>query len=542
MSLLAGAIHIKLTGDNQSLVNAVDKGKSSVKSFGEESEKSGKKSNQAFDLIKNVGVGAMLGIGTAVAAMGVAGVKSAATMQTMGLSLKTAMGGNQEATDAALKTVVDFAAKTPYALGEVQGAFVKLKNMGLDPSTEALTAYGDTASAMGKSLNDMVEAVADAATGEFERLKEFGIRSESNGNRVKLTFKGVTTEVGKNSEEIQKYLKNLGQTNFGGGMEAQSKSLAGVFSTFSDTVQLKLGEIATKSGVIDGLTNALSGVGSSIDKIDLGQVQAGMAEFGQTIQTVTGPALKYISDLIMGQVVPQLKEIWDIISPTLIPILKVLGAIIAGTVIVALVSFSTTLTALISVVKAVAVGIQTYFETLKGSIDRIFEGMKMIFSGWIKIVKAIFSGDLSGAIEGAKEIIMGLAHIDLVQVGKDMIQGLINGVGAMGGALVTAMQNMANSAMNAVKGALGIHSPSIKFFGFGENTVQGFNDGLDAKIPTLEAKLLKMSQLAMNPMKGMNNVSDSRYSGNDYSDNRVYNTINNNSEAPKTNFGWLETA
>jgi phage tail tape-measure protein len=126
MSLIVNAVHVKLTGDNQDLINAVDKGKKSVKSFGDETEKSGGKSNQAFDLIKNVGMGAMLGIGTAVTAMGVAGIKSAATMQTMGLSLKTAMGGNQEATDAALKTIVDFAAKTPYALGEVQGAFVRI--------------------------------------------------------------------------------------------------------------------------------------------------------------------------------------------------------------------------------------------------------------------------------------------------------------------------------------------------------------------------------------------------------------------------------
>ena len=52
---------------------------------------------------------------------------------------------------------------------------------------EVAAAYGDTASAMGKSLDDMVEAVADAATGEFERLKEFGIRASKNGDRVSFT-------------------------------------------------------------------------------------------------------------------------------------------------------------------------------------------------------------------------------------------------------------------------------------------------------------------------------------------------------------------
>ena len=44
-------------------------------------------------------------------------------------------------------------------------------------------------------LDDMVEAVADATTGEFERLKEFGIRASSQGDKVALTFRGVTTTV-----------------------------------------------------------------------------------------------------------------------------------------------------------------------------------------------------------------------------------------------------------------------------------------------------------------------------------------------------------
>jgi uncharacterized membrane protein YqgA involved in biofilm formation len=43
-------------------------------------------------------------------------------------------------------------------------AFIKLKALGLQPSKEALTSYGNTATAMGKSLDQMIEAVADAST------------------------------------------------------------------------------------------------------------------------------------------------------------------------------------------------------------------------------------------------------------------------------------------------------------------------------------------------------------------------------------------
>ena len=173
-----------------------------------------------------------------IVAAGAAAIKSAADFEKMQVSLRTAFQGNEAAAEKAFETINEFTAKTPFQLEEVMGAFVKLKNMGLDPSMGALTSYGNTASAMGKNLNDMVEAVADAATGEFERLKEFGIRASSQGDQVAFTFRGVTTTVAKNSEEIQQYLLNIGNTDFAGGMEAQSQTLYGQLSTLQDTVKL----------------------------------------------------------------------------------------------------------------------------------------------------------------------------------------------------------------------------------------------------------------------------------------------------------------
>ena len=83
--------------------------------------------------------------------------------------------GSTEGAKAAFAGIAAFASKTPYSLQEVSNAFIKLKALGLQPTERALTSFGNTASAMGKSLNQMIEAVADAGTGEFERLKEFGI-------------------------------------------------------------------------------------------------------------------------------------------------------------------------------------------------------------------------------------------------------------------------------------------------------------------------------------------------------------------------------
>ncbi len=128
-----------------------------------------------------------------------------------------------------------FAKTTPYTLDQSVNAFTKLVNLGLTPSQEAMTSYGNTAAAMGKDMMQMVEAVADATTGEFERLKEFGIKAKSEGDNVSFTFQGVTTTVKKNADEIEQYLIKLGENNFGGAMANRMATLDGALSNLQDS-------------------------------------------------------------------------------------------------------------------------------------------------------------------------------------------------------------------------------------------------------------------------------------------------------------------
>ncbi len=149
-------------------------------------------------------------------------------------SLITITGSSANA-EKELAWIKEFAAETPFSLAEVTQAFIKMKSLGLDASKESLTSYGNTASAMGKSLNQMIEAVADASTGEFERLKEFGIKAKQNGDQVSLTFQGVTTSIKNNAESISQYLTNIGNKNFFGAMEERAKTLDGAISNLGDT-------------------------------------------------------------------------------------------------------------------------------------------------------------------------------------------------------------------------------------------------------------------------------------------------------------------
>lgn len=183
--------------------------------------------------------GSLASVGTAIGGLGLAAlvqqqVSVISEFQRLDAALKV-VTGSTTAANAAMAQLKNFAATTPFQLKEVVDSFIKLKAMGLEPSIEALESYGNTAGAMGKTLNQMIEAVADAATGEFERLKEFGIKAKSQGDEVSFTFQGVTTTIGKNAAEIEGYLQSIGQIQFAGGMEAQMQTLGGKISNLQDS-------------------------------------------------------------------------------------------------------------------------------------------------------------------------------------------------------------------------------------------------------------------------------------------------------------------
>jgi hypothetical protein len=203
-------------------------------------------------------------------------------------SLITATGSTANAA-VAFKALQSFASTTPYSVQEATEAFIKMRNLGLDPSERALRSYGNTAAAMGKGLNQMVEAVADAATGEFERLKEFGITAKQNGDRVALTFKGMTANIGNNAKEIQDYLRKIGETDFGGGMELRAATLDGAISNLGDTWRSVLRTIAS-NGIGEAMLSGVLAVSGALQDLSaiLDAVGGAAGKEGQAVKEATG--------------------------------------------------------------------------------------------------------------------------------------------------------------------------------------------------------------------------------------------------------------
>ncbi|WCT72051.1 tape measure protein [Sphingomonas naphthae] len=147
--------------------------------------------------------------------------------------------GSSGKAERSLKWIADFAKTTPYQLEDVVAAFIKSRNLGIDPMDGSLRSLGDAAGALGKSLDDAVEMMADAQTGEFERLKEFGIVGSQKGATATFRYmtkagKTASVSVAKDAKKIQAALLTIFDAKFAGGMDRQSRTVAGKWSNLMD--------------------------------------------------------------------------------------------------------------------------------------------------------------------------------------------------------------------------------------------------------------------------------------------------------------------
>lgn len=156
--------------------------------------------------------------------------------------------------------------------------------------------------------------------------------------------------------------------------------------------------------------------------------------------------------------------------------------------------------------------IWTQIKMYMGLIKGIFEVIWPVISGVVKVVWGVMkltimntldlimgaiqfftkllTGDWKGAFNTLKEtaedimnnIVKIFKDIDLLQIGKDIIKGLINGIKSMIGSVKSAVTEFAGNIPDWAKKVLGIQSPSKVMIDVGEDTGEGAIVGLENKL------------------------------------------------------------
>lgn len=277
-------------------------------------------------------------------------------------------------------------------------------------------------------------------------------------------------------------------------IEGVTKVITGIIKTFSSLLT------GDWKGVWEGIKQILSGaleaIWGGINLYFVGKLLYPLKSFGPTAKSLVTSAWNGIKGIITG-------------------VLDVLKGSIIGSFNLYKTSISSILNATKTVISSIWNGIKTIITTLMGGIKNtvnsswngiksitstILNGIKDIITNIFNMFKSIVSKAMGG-VATAVDVGWGKAasflhSINLVSVGKHIIQGLINGIGSMMGAVTDKVRSIATGVSSTIKKALDIRSPSRVTTKLGEHTGQGFVNGISKKEKAAQTAANKLAASA----------------------------------------------
>lgn len=459
------------------------------------------------------GVGGLALLGGAVVKTG---IDFNAMQQQATIAFTTMLGDGQKA-ETFLQGLQAFAASTPFEFPELVGAAQKMLAFGFEAEqvVPMMTDIGNAAAGLGlgaEGVSRITTAlgqmqVKGKATGEeMAQLTESGIAgwtylAEALGVSVPeamdLVSKGAV-----DAETVIGAVRAGMQRDFGGMMEAQSRSFSGLLSTLQDTFAQVSGQVM--GPLFEVLTQGLqqlstflaspefaAGVQAFSQGLVLGFQQIGMAvqlalpylmQFGgflQTAFTTIAPLVMQLATVLQGAVLgaltglqgalggivagfggwsgllQQLQPLWASLQQLWTaaqPILTVLGAIIGGVLVAALGFLLANLGGLVGFFTGILPGAIQFVTGLVQALTGVFNLFAGTIQGIVATVVALFHGDWAGAMEAMRGI----------------SENAVNSVKQIFGGLATAIMGLIEGL---VGGVIGLISGWV-------NTIVGFFQGL----------------------------------------------------------------
>lgn len=231
---------------------------------------SGGKALQGFgrslaDVGGKLTTGITLPLATATAGVGAFALSTASAAETTEISFTTMLGSAEAARDM-MDELSDFAAHTPFELSGLQTATRQLLAYGFtaEDVIPMLTAVGDATAALGTGqagIESVTRALGQMQTRgkvsaeEMLQLTEAGIPAweylaEAIGTDTAGAMQAVTDGAVSASQGIQAITQGMEQ-DFGGMMESQSKTVAGLMSNLTDAIQQPLMELRDTDAYAD---------------------------------------------------------------------------------------------------------------------------------------------------------------------------------------------------------------------------------------------------------------------------------------------------
>lgn len=302
-------------------------------------------------------------------------------------------------------------------------------------------------------------------------------------------------------------------------------------TALTGTLGVSIGAIAAPIGIIIGAITALIAIGVALYK-NWDEIKAKCTEVWneikdflnitwENIKNIFNKAVDFIVTFVIDKfdwAINDVIDLFDGFKSYFSGVWDFLKNLVLGTMLVILDIITGNWNKVLSHTKQI-------WENIKNSISTAIGGVKQIISSILSLISGIWlsawnglENVVSNAWRNIKTIISNMAseivntfkNIDLYSIGRNIIQGLINGVKSMASGLVNSVKGVVDGAIEGAKNLLGIHSPSRVFMEIGEYTGEGFVNGIksmtnqvakagqkmaDASLPTIKAPKLQNSMV-----------------------------------------------
>ena len=199
--------------------------------------------------------------------------------------------------------------QTTKSTTELSEALLYLNKFGIGVTSEDMKNLSAVSIGLNKDLASVTSAIGKAAQGRYQGIKELGIAVEDAGNTLKLSFKGVTTEVEKDTDAIKNYLSNLGKTQFSEVLEAKLQTTDAALNRFKNAWGTLQTEIFRSDGVIGQIFTNIYNQGTdmvnglitvfkleSVQQVIKGAVEHIFNFFKILYESITGKAINFKTD------------------------------------------------------------------------------------------------------------------------------------------------------------------------------------------------------------------------------------------------------
>lgn len=479
--------------------------------------------------------GATVAAGAAGAAM-FPFVKTAAQFEQYQAILET-VDGSQAKAAKSMQWISNFAVSTPYELDQVTEAYVRLRAYGMEPTNGLLRTLGDTSAAMGKDVMSAVEAIADAITGENERLKEFGIKASTKGNTITYTYtdkNGIQKQmqVMKNDRKaIEQGLRQIWDEKYAGAMERQSKTIGGLWSNLMDQ-WTRFQQMVMASGPFEKIKGRLSDLLDRINEMAAnGQLQALADRVGaQMVRLIDGLTIVAVKLWHFGQValdvgtrIAGMVGGWEnfamiLIAAKILPTSLLLGQLgraawwlgkMALPIVTQAVLFlgrallMNPIGLVITAIVGGAILIVTHWTQVKAALGAVWdwikttavqvaEGARNAFLNFTPVGQIIQHWDTIRAGIGTTVDWVSSLPGRMADYGRRIIEGLGLGIDEKLAWIKAKIHGLADMLPEWLRKKLDIHSPSRVFARIGDDTMAGLALGLDRSGSEPVGRVLQM--------------------------------------------------